>query len=257
MLLKILKNTTAKQSTASASTLPDNQKQSVAKDNTYAIHSWSNTGNHVRVALEEESFQGQNTWFFFGEHVQIIESGEVLYPIFITREQIEAIFEKPVDPILLLDLNRCLNLFSITTPERIRNFISQIAHESGGFQWLNEIADGWDYEGREDLGNIEPGDGPRFKGAGVIQLTGRANYQRFSDFMGDPKIMDGCEYVAKTYPVRSAGWFWHVNGFNDLCDAKASVREITRRVNGGYNGLEDRLYYYNLASEVIPGMIGC
>ena len=69
---------------------------------------------------------------------------------------------------------------------------------------MKEIADGWAYEGRSDLGNIEPGDGPRYKGAGVLQLTGRYNYQRLANGIGDQKVMDGVDYVSNTYPFTSA-----------------------------------------------------
>ena len=72
---------------------------------------------------------------------------------------------------------------------------------------MKELASGSAYEGRKDLGNKHSGDGPRYKGAGVIQLTGRSNYQAFSDFIQDPKVMDGVDYVSMTYPFSSAG-FW-------------------------------------------------
>jgi putative chitinase len=133
----------------------------------------------------------------------------------------------------------------------MRHFLSQIAHESGGLQWLEELADGWDYEGRDDLGNINPGDGPKYKGAGVIQLTGRSNYEAFSRSINDPKVMDGCSYVAQTYPFTSAGFWWHNNEMNALCDGGATVEDVTLRVNGGYNGLDDRKYYYDKACQVI------
>jgi hypothetical protein len=132
------------------------------------VHSWAIDGKHVRVAFKTDCFQGRNTWFFFGTHIQILQDGSLVYPGCLSTEQAEAIFEKAVDPCLLADLNKCLDLFQINTPARMRHFIAQIAHESGGLRWLKELADGWDYEGRDDLGNTQPGDGPRFKGAGVI-----------------------------------------------------------------------------------------
>lgn len=130
--------------------------------------------------------------------------------------------------------------------------MSQTAHESGGLQWLKELADGLAYEGRRDLGNIYPGDGRRYKGAGVIQLTGRNNYQRFANHIGDQRVMEGCHYVAEVYPFTSAGYWWHSNDMNKLCDRNATVEQVTRRVNGGYNGLEDRKHYYRKALQHIP-----
>ncbi len=170
----------------------------------------------------------------------------------ISKVQAEYIYGCSIHFQQLQDLNACLKQFRINTPVRMRHFLSQTAHESGGLQFLKEIDNGWKYEGRTGLGNTQPGDGPKYKGAGVIQLTGRENYQKFSDFIGDPKVMDGVDYVSVTYPFTSAGFWWHNNGMNALCDRGASVEEITEQVNGGFNGLGDRKYYYQKACEVIP-----
>lgn len=172
-------------------------------------------------------------------------------PALITKEQAEGIFGNPIYDKELQDLNACLARYEINTPARMRHFLSQIAHESGGLRWLKELADGTDYEYREDLGNINPGDGPKYKGAGAIQLTGRANYEGFSKAIGDPRVMEGCDYVAENYPFSSAGFWWHNNDMNALCDSGASVEDVTRRVNGGYNGLDDRKHYYEKASQLI------
>ena len=148
------------------------------------------------------------------------------------------------------DLNSCLARFEINNPARIRHFISQCSHESGNGRWTREIANGWAYEGRRDLGNTQPGDGPRFKGAGYLQLTGRANYQNFANYIQDQGVMQGVDYVADRYPWTCSGYWWMRNGMNGLCDSGASVEQVTRRVNGGYNGLEDRRAKYNLACTI-------
>lgn len=171
---------------------------------------------------------------------------------FLSKAQAEGIYGRPIQVQQLKDLNDCLARFQINTPARMRHFLSQTAHESGGLQWLKELASGSDYEGKTHLGNVYPGDGPRYKGAGAIQLTGRDNYQRFSDFIGDPKVMDGVDYVSVTYPFSSAGFWWQDNNMNALCDRGASVEEIAKRVNGGLNGLSDRKAYYHKACQVIP-----
>jgi predicted chitinase len=139
----------------------------------------------------------------------------------------------------------------INTPVRIRHFLSQISHESGGGRYKEELASGADYEGRSDLGNTQSGDGKRYKGAGYIQMTGRANYQAFANYIKDPKVMDGVSYVAEKYPMTSAGFWWHNNNMNALCDTNPTVDQVTKRVNGGYNGLDDRKKYYARCCEVI------
>jgi putative chitinase len=150
------------------------------------------------------------------------------------------------------ELNTCLHQFGITTKPRLRHFLSQTAHESGGGRYKKELASGWAYEGRADLGNTKSGDGPRFKGAGYIQLTGRANYQDFADFIKDPAVMQGVDYVAEHYPFSSAGFWWQKNKMNQLCDSSPSVKDVTLRVNGGTNGLADREMYYQRCLGAIP-----
>lgn len=173
---------------------------------------------------------------------------------YVTKRQLAEIWQ--CSPTLIADseiveLNKCLETFQITTPSRIRHFLSQTAHESGGGRWKKELSDGWYLEGRTDIGNVYHGDGPKYKGAGYIQLTGRHNYQKFSDYIGDPKVMDGVDYVAETYPYTSAGYWWWSNGMNELCAKNPTVRQVTRRVNGGYNGLTDREHYYAICQRVI------
>lgn len=197
---------------------------------------------HFKVTLAANS----GTFYIFSQHWDGLMGKQL-----ISKQQAEAVFGTSVSDEHLNDLNDCLNRYEINTLARIRHFLSQIAHESGGLQWLQELADGWDYEGRDDLGNVESGDGPRFKGAGVIQLTGRANYEAFSRSINDPLVMQGCEYVAQHYPFTSAGFWWHNNDMNSLCDRGASVEDVTLRVNGGYNGLDDRIYYYEKACNIL------
>ena len=149
------------------------------------------------------------------------------------------------------ELNECLHRFDITTPERIRHFLSQLSHESGAGRYTKELSDGRYLEGRTDIGNTQPGDGPKYKGAGYIQLTGRANYRMLATYVNDERVMEGVNYVASTYPFTSAGVWWEMNYMNDLIDSGADVRQVTRRVNGGYRGLSDRKYYYDRCLQVI------
>lgn len=141
--------------------------------------------------------------------------------------------------------------YAITTPLRIAHFIAQLAHESGAFRYAEELADGRAYEGRVDLGNTQPGDGPRYKGRGLIQLTGRANYAAYSkasgvDYLAKPDKLANDPYAA----VDVACWFWQTRDLNKLADAD-DVRGITRRINGGFNGIDDRIDYLARGKAVL------
>jgi predicted chitinase len=172
----------------------------------------------------------------------------------VTMAQATAVFGRSPSQAQLDDLNACLQRFSINTPQRIRHFMAQIAHESGGLRWMKEFASGEDYEGRGDLGNTQSGDGPRYKGAGALQLTGRFNYQKFADFIGNQDVMLGCDYVAVKYPFSSAGFWWHLNAMNSFVDNGASCKQVSAKVNGRNpaNGLEDREAYFRAATKAIP-----
>jgi putative chitinase len=149
---------------------------------------------------------------------------------------------------LIKACNEWLPKFDITTRERIIHFFAQCAHESMGFYWLEEQGDNAYftkmYEGRADLGNTEPGDGARFSGHGLIQVTGRANHANVAaktgiDCVNNPKLL--AEYPGAL--VGALVW-WQDNGMNALCDGgldDADVIAVTKRINGGTNGLNDRL----------------
>ncbi len=141
--------------------------------------------------------------------------------------------------------------YAITSNLRMAHFISQLAHETASFRYAEEIADGSAYEGRKDLGNSQPGDGKRFKGRGLIQLTGRANYAAYSkdsgvDYVAKPQLVASDPIVA----VDVACWYWHKRGINKLAD-KDDVKAVTRAINGGYNGLDDRIEYLVRAKAVL------
>jgi putative chitinase len=123
-------------------------------------------------------------------------------------------------------------------------FLAQLLHESGEFRYVEELASGAAYEGRKDLGNIYPGDGVKFKGRGLIQITGRNNYTEIGTaLVGDPRyFINNPEELSKPdYAAMSACWFWYKRGLSRLDD----FRKITRLINGGYNGFEDRMKYFN------------
>lgn len=127
--------------------------------------------------------------------------------------------------------------------------MANLMHETGNFRWLKELANGDAYNNRSDLGN-GPNDGPIYKGAGVLMLTGRHNYQRFADDIDDPRVMDGVDYVADTYPFRSAAT-WIVE--NDLLNLakRGEFEAVCVRVNGGFNGYADRCAKYSICQDVM------
>ena len=147
-------------------------------------------------------------------------------------------------------LNVAMQEFEINTPEREACFLAQVAHESGAFNYVRELASGEAYEGREDLGNIRSGDGPLFRGRGLIQITGRSNYRQCGDafgidLVGNPRLLEDADLAA-----RSAAWWWKEHGLNELAD-KGDMKAITKRINGGLNGYGDRLVYWERAKEAL------
>lgn len=138
----------------------------------------------------------------------------------------------------------------IDTPRRIAAFMAQLAHESGEYRYMEEIADGSAYEGRTDLGNTQPGDGRKFKGHGPIQITGRANHKRCGEALGLDLLNEPTLICMPEYGTRSAVWFWNDRSLSALAD-QDWFRLITRTINGGYNGLEDRLVYWRRNRQLL------
>ncbi len=128
--------------------------------------------------------------------------------------------------------------------------MANILHETCNLKYMKEIADGWAYEGRSDLGNNQPGDGPRYKGAGVLQLTGKYNYSRFCDSWGDPRIMKGVDYVASTYPFSSATTWIQENNLLHIAQTQG-FDAVCVRINGGWNGYDDRRAKYETCKRVL------
>lgn len=162
-------------------------------------------------------------------------------------------------------LNELMPYYDINTHLRVSHFLAQCLHESDRFQAVREYASGEAYEGRRDLGNVVPGDGPRFKGRGIFQLTGRANYTAFAnrfkiDCVNHPELLEQPRWA-----VASALHYWNSRKINALVDkdypepeepgdmsvAEQRLREVTRRINGGYNGLNDRRMLTNRCLQIL------
>jgi len=158
-------------------------------------------------------------------------------------------------------LTAAVSEFGIDQPARTAAFLAQLAHESAQFKFMEEI---WGptaaqrrYEPPDKLattlGNTDPGDGFRFKGRGPIQVTGRANYRRFGDLLGLDLVATPAQAASPEVAFRIAALFWSKKGLNELADrvTPEAFREITRRINGGFNGLAERQRFYETAKTVL------
>ena len=174
----------------------------------------------------------------------------------ITAQQLLQILPNagPVAGVFVPVLNTAMNRYQIVGPKRIAAFIAQIGHESGQLKYVKEI---WGptaaqkrYEGRADLGNTVAGDGSKYRGRGLIQITGRANYMACGeglslDLINHPELLERPQHACM-----SAAWFWATRGLNTLADAGQFDR-ITQRINGGQNGAADRQALYARALKVL------
>ena len=151
-------------------------------------------------------------------------------------------------------LNTAMNRYQIVGTKRVAAFIAQIGHESGQLKYVKEI---WGptaaqarYEGRKDLGNTVAGDGSKYRGRGLIQITGRANYMACGEGLGLDLIKQPELLEKPQHACMSAAWFWATRGLNTLADAGQFDR-ITRRINGGQNGAADRQALHARALKVL------
>ncbi len=171
----------------------------------------------------------------------------------LTLAQLAQIVPRADAAIWLAPLEETMGRYQINTPLRQAHFLAQVAHESGGFRYRREIASGEAYEGRANLGNTQRGDGKRYKGRGLIQLTGRANYTDYTrtgayglDVVVAPDLVATDDRLC----VDVAGWYWQKKRLNAWADAD-DLETITRRVNGGLNGLAERRAYLDKAKRAL------
>ena len=151
-------------------------------------------------------------------------------------------------------INLTLHRYEISSTERITAFLAQVGHESGRLLYARRI---WEptaaqqrYEGRSDLGNVQRGDGKALYGRSLIQITGRANYQQVSDALGvDSFLSLSCSRVRFTHRFH-AGWYWD-SATTQQMGRFGDFERITRRINGGVNGLEDRYALLEAAREAV------
>jgi len=178
---------------------------------------------------------------------------------------------------VLNELPLVMEKFGISNSTRLSHFLSQVAHESGNFKFVNEnlnygakglmgifkkyfptqaLATAYErkpekiankvYASRMGNGDEASGEGYKFRGRGYIQLTGKDNYKAFSDFIGEDCVANP-DLVATKYPLTSAAFFFHKNKLWDICDKGHSheiVTAVTKRVKGGIIGLDDRIKHF-------------
>lgn len=161
-----------------------------------------------------------------------------------------ALIAKFIEP-----LNEAMREWYIDNPLREAAFLAQIAHESGSLRYVLELASGEAYEGRKDLGNVYVGDGVKFKGRGLIQITGRSNHERCGLALDEDLITHPERLEQPDLACRSAGWYWHSHGLNELADRQDFLL-ITKRINGGTNGYKDRCQYYERALDTLGANLG-
>jgi len=149
-------------------------------------------------------------------------------------------------------LARTLARHDISTPLRAAHLLGQLAHESAGFSTTEEFASGAAYEGRADLGNDHAGDGVRYKGRGLIQLTGRANYRRFGRIVGVDLEANPALAAEPRLSLTIACAYWQAHGLNAPADADDLVA-ITRAINGGLNGIAERRAALARAKAALAG----
>ncbi|MGH9751314.1 MAG: glycoside hydrolase family 19 protein [Blastocatellia bacterium] len=155
-------------------------------------------------------------------------------------------------------INKVMEIYEIDTPLRASAFLAQIAHESAELRFMEEIwgptAQQKKYEPPSSvakaLGNTQKGDGFRYRGRGPIQVTGRANYKKYGDLLSVDLVRNPDLAATPQYAFSTAGLFWKLNGLNELADVQDFIT-ITKRINGGLNGLADRQKYYEIAKNAL------
>ena len=180
----------------------------------------------------------------------------------LTEQQLLMIFPgaRTRSGLFILALNNAMARRNISTPGRIAAFLAQIGHESGQLQYVRELG-GEKYLEKYDTGDLvmrlgnspeADGDGQRYRGRGLIQITGRSNYLQCSRALfGDERLLQQPELLElPQWAAESAAWFWERNGLNELADVD-EFNSITRRINGGLNGLQERLLLWKQSKTVL------
>lgn len=216
---------------------------------------WGANWFRVQAELHMMTFQG----YVSGSYISPFNPAPAPKPsLAVTQANIIALAKNPKSdflPGLVTGFNRELPAYQINTSLRVSHFMAQCAHECDNFRTMEEYASGAAYEGRAALGNTQPGDGVRYKGRGVIQLTGRANYRSYGAALGLDLENNPQLAAVPENAVKVACEYWKKNSLNALADAD-NIEAITRRINGGLNGLADRQLKLRIAKSIWGGAPG-
>jgi predicted chitinase len=235
----------------------------------FFIHGGKEAGTGHGIDLTDKMKEFVDEFVKCGKNlVLVVDYGTALVDessFLITSAQLEAIYGAAYKASIakfIKPLNDTMRKYEINTPLRIAHFVAQIGHESQRFAYTEEIASGAAYEGRvKSLGNTEPGDGKRFKGRGLIQITGRSNYTAYGKYVGKEFLSSESAAKIASDPFLScdvAGWYWKLaekpsgkcedlNGYAERDD----VKRITELINGGLNGFDDRKQLLSKAKNVL------
>lgn len=257
--IKIEKPTVAKLSELpkNSSELSDSEKIYLPVDTILTISEILEYKNkHIRVMVSPKNhylFKKVSAVWLYLNHINTSNLPKDLFDLLPLDKLIQIVGNTTRAKMYHEGLNKTLIEYKINNCVRIAAFLAQVCHESAGFRYAEEIASGQAYEGRKDLGNIYVGDGRKFKGRGLIQLTGRHNYK----VCGDALKLDLINFPQKAADPanapRIAGWFWNSRGLNTLADQNnlSAFKIITRRINGGLNGYKDRLNWWGKAKKIL------
>jgi predicted chitinase len=186
---------------------------------------------------------------------KIVCKGKVSAPKELNEKILSEIFSKanPTDIKTFLPLlQEGMQRKNINTCQRMAMFLVQIGHMSGEFRFVQEVTSGAAYEGRRDLGNTQPGDGPLFKGRGLLQITGRANYSIFSKYANKPEILMTPDIVASDpfLALETALWYWELRDLNKFAD-NDDVEGVTKRIYGSSAGRSNLTRLYEAAKSLL------
>ena len=237
-------DTYLKQSFEPATSLDDHHKVQIKQGSQMQFSQKIVKNDSYFTIIFPEKVNGYYNWLAFNQHFTFDDDLITSKQLFNMTNTVGYEVINKYAPLL----NCYFNKYQVNTPLRVAHFLAQVLHESGEFFYTEEIADGSDYENRSDLGNFDPGDGVKYKGRGLIQVTGKANYSQISKDVGFDYVSNPTKLAQLPDAVLSAFWFWNTRNLSKFADAD-NFDAIALSINGGYNGFDSRLSYLRAAKK--------